>query len=141
MLSVELGDTRSSTYDLEALACVAAAQGRARWAARLFGLADGLREPMGNFISATLRSDRNCGSRTACARLGREAYAVEWSAGCRMSLDQVMVILEANAKLVPRPKDQGTSRAPTNSSSSLDEPPTGQMQICSGGLATHCGSS
>jgi hypothetical protein len=58
-LSIELGDTRGSTYALEALGCIAAVEGQARRAARVFGAAQALREPLGGFLSAILRADRD----------------------------------------------------------------------------------
>ena len=68
-LSLELGDTRGATYALEALGCIAAFEAQGRRAARLFGAAQALREPLGDFQSATLQADRErAGERASAAR-------------------------------------------------------------------------
>src|SRR5260370_11401455 len=68
-LSLELGDTRGTTYALEALGCILANDGQAHRAARLFRAAQALREPVGDFMPATLQADRELAVANARAQL------------------------------------------------------------------------
>jgi predicted ATPase len=80
-LSLELGDVRGSTYALEAVACAHAAQGQSSLAARLFGAAQALREPVGNVIPATLAVDRDRVIAQVRAQLGEDRWAAELGTG------------------------------------------------------------
>ena len=89
-LCAELGDTRGSTYALEALGCVAAAEGHARRAARLFGAAAVLREPVGDFASATLQAARERALAAIRTQLGEREFAAASAEGRSLSFDQAL---------------------------------------------------
>ena len=92
-MTVELGDMRGSTYGLEILACVAAWQDRAEVAARAFGAAHALREPISDFTwitSAALRAEADARVR---ARLGEAGWAAAVAEGRRMSLTDAVTML------------------------------------------------
>jgi non-specific serine/threonine protein kinase len=91
-LSVELGDTRGSTYALETLGCIAAAAGHARRAAPLFGAAAALREPVGDFTSATLKAARERALARLRAQLGERGFAAASAAGRSLSFDQAIAL-------------------------------------------------
>ena len=89
---VELGDTRGSTYALEALGCIAAAEGHMRRAARLFGAAAVLREPVGDFASATLQAAREGALAGIRAQLGEREFAAVSAEGRSLSFDQAVAL-------------------------------------------------
>ena len=89
-LTLELGDKRCTTYALECLARLCLAEGRADRAARLFGAAQGMREPVGDVIMATLRVDRATFIATARAKMGDAAFEQALLAGRRMTLDETI---------------------------------------------------
>ena len=89
-LTLELGDKRCTTYALECLAHLALAEGRADHAARLFGAAQGMREPVGDVIMATLRVDRDRFVAATRARIGDAAFEQAVSVGRRMTPDETI---------------------------------------------------
>ena len=91
-LCVELGDRRGSTYALDTLGCIAAADGHARRAARLFGAAAVLREPVGDFASATLQAARERALDAIRARLGEREFVAATAEGRRLSFDQTIAL-------------------------------------------------
>lgn len=91
-LCVELGDTRGSTYALDTLGCIAEAQGNARRAARLFGAAAALREPVGDFTSATMHAAREAALVRIQARLGEREFATVFAAGRSQSLERAVAL-------------------------------------------------
>ena len=100
-LCAELGDTRGSTYALEALGCVAVAEGHAHRAARLFGAAAVLREPVGDFASATLQAARERALLTIRTQLGEREFAAASAEGRRLSFDQAFSLARV-AEVVDR---------------------------------------
>ncbi len=108
-LSLELGDSRGSTYALEALGCIAADHADARRAARLFGAAQALREPLGDFLSATALAAREQALATLRARLGETAFDAAMSAGRGLTLDEAVALARA-AQAAERPEDGLTGR-------------------------------
>jgi DNA-binding CsgD family transcriptional regulator len=108
-LSVELGDTRGSTYALETLGCIATAKGHMRRAARLFGAAAVLREPVGDFASATLHTAREHALATIRTQLGEREFAAVSAQGRRLSLDQA-VDLARSAEVVDKAPSDLSSR-------------------------------
>jgi predicted ATPase/DNA-binding CsgD family transcriptional regulator len=94
-LSLELGDTRGSTYALEALGCIAAADEQGRRAARLFGAAQALREPVGDFLSGTLQADRVRALASVRAQLGKAGSIAADAAGRSLSLGQAVAVARA----------------------------------------------
>lgn len=91
-LSVELGDTRGATYALEVLACIAAADRQARRAARLFGAAEALREPVGEFMSASLHVARDESLADVRAELGARVFATAFASGRGLTLDEAVAL-------------------------------------------------
>jgi DNA-binding CsgD family transcriptional regulator len=91
-LCVELGDTRGSTYSLEALGCIAAAEGHPRRAARLFGAVAVLREPVGDFASATLQAAREGALAGIRAQLGEREFAAASADGRSLSFEQAVAL-------------------------------------------------
>jgi non-specific serine/threonine protein kinase len=91
-LCVELGDARGSTYALETLGCIAAAEGHTRHAARLFGAAAVLREPVGDFASATLQAAREDALAGIRARLGQRELDAALGEGRSLSFDQAVAL-------------------------------------------------
>jgi DNA-binding CsgD family transcriptional regulator len=91
-LCLELGDTRGCTYALETLGCIAADEGHARRAARLFGAAEALREPLGDFMSATLQAARERALQMVRIQLGERGFAAAFAAGRNMSLDDAVLL-------------------------------------------------
>ncbi|HLZ26980.1 MAG TPA: LuxR C-terminal-related transcriptional regulator [Chloroflexota bacterium] len=91
-LSLELGDTRGCTYALETLGCIAADEGQARRAARLFGAAQALREPLGDFISATMQAARVRALQMVRMQLGERGFGAAVAAGRNMSLDDAVAL-------------------------------------------------
>src|SRR6202011_4507581 len=83
-LCLELGDTRGCTYALETLGCIAADEGHARRAARLFGAAQALREPLGDFMSATMQAARARALQMVRIQLGERGFAAVSAAGRNM---------------------------------------------------------
>ncbi|MBV9173555.1 MAG: response regulator transcription factor, partial [Chloroflexi bacterium] len=91
-LCAELGDTRGSTYALETLGCIAVAQRQPHRAARLFGAAAVLREPVGDFTSATLQAARERGLASIRAQLGQREFATVWAHGRTLSFEQAVAL-------------------------------------------------
>ena len=86
MIAGDFRNTRGAGVSLDALACIVLSEGEARQAARLFGAAEGLRLPIGDFAQATARADRERGIATARAMLGSAAFEAQYLAGRAMSL-------------------------------------------------------
>jgi len=102
-LCVELGDTRGSTYALETLGCIAVAEGHARRAARLFGAAAVLREPVGDFASATLQAAREGAVAGIRAQLGQRELAAALAEGRSLSFDQAVALARAPVSVDKEP--------------------------------------
>ncbi|HEY2594969.1 MAG TPA: helix-turn-helix domain-containing protein, partial [Chloroflexota bacterium] len=108
-LSLELGDSRGSTYALEALGCIAAEHHDARRVARVFGAAQALREPLGDFQSVTALAARELALATIHARLGDAAFEAALAAGRRLGLEEA-VALARGMQLDERLEDGLTAR-------------------------------
>jgi predicted ATPase/DNA-binding CsgD family transcriptional regulator len=113
--SLELGDARGATYAIDVLACVALADEHARRAARLFSAAQALREPLGDFASATLRIQREQALATIRAKLGPTAFTAACAAGRSLSLDQAAALARAPYASHPppsglTPRERGVAR-------------------------------
>ncbi len=87
----EIGDKLNSTFYLEGLASVVAAQGEPVWAARLWGAAEARRESMGVPISPVERTAYERTVERVRAQLGEKAFATAWAEGRSMTLEQVLV--------------------------------------------------
>jgi ATP/maltotriose-dependent transcriptional regulator MalT len=111
---LQLDDTRGTSYVLESLGCIASAQGRASEAARLFGAAQALRQPIGEFSPSPLRGDREAGVATGRVLIGAVAFEGAWAEGKAMSIDEAVAYarsMDSRAK----PKSAQTGAAPLTS--------------------------
>jgi predicted ATPase/class 3 adenylate cyclase len=77
-------------FYLEGLAEVVAVQGELLWAARLWGVAEALRDALGTPIPPAFRADYECSVATAGTQLGEQAFAAAWVQGRAMTLEQVV---------------------------------------------------
>lgn len=75
---------------LEGLADMVATRGDAVWAARLWGLAEAMREGMGAPITPVERASYEHAVTAARARLGARAFTVAWARGRTMTPVQVL---------------------------------------------------
>ncbi|HEY6407699.1 MAG TPA: tetratricopeptide repeat protein, partial [Ktedonobacteraceae bacterium] len=75
---------------LEGLAGVVAVQGEPAWAARLWGMAEALREAWGTPLPPVYRADYEHSVTDACAQLGKEAFTTAWAEGRGMTPEQVL---------------------------------------------------
>jgi non-specific serine/threonine protein kinase len=88
--TLELGDMRGTSYALECLARLALAEGHAESAARLFGAAQALREPVGDVIMATLRVDRDQFLADVRTQIDDAGFERASQAGRALSLEQIV---------------------------------------------------
>ena len=91
---------------LEGLAGVVAIQGEPTWAARLWGVAESLRDAMGTPIPPVDRAGYERAITTARDHLGEKAFATAWAEGRRMTPEQA---LTAQGQAIPI----GPSSAPS----------------------------
>ena len=87
-LAIGLHDWRGMSYAVDGLACVAAAEGRAKLSAGLFGTAEALRASIGDLVSAVFDRDRDRGIAMARASLGEAAFHEAWLASRTVSDDK-----------------------------------------------------
>ena len=74
---------------IEGLACAVAAQGKAVWAARLWGAAEHLRESIGGAIPTLVQRLYEPFLVIARDHLGHEAFAAAWAEGCLLTREEV----------------------------------------------------
>jgi predicted ATPase/DNA-binding CsgD family transcriptional regulator len=79
---------------LQGLAGVVAAQGECIWAARLWGVAEAMREESAAPMPPIERADYERALATARAQLGEKAFAAAWKAGRAMTLEQALASQE-----------------------------------------------
>jgi predicted ATPase len=87
----ELKGKELSAACLEGLGEVAAAQGAAEWAARLWGAAAMLRAAIGAPMAPIYRIAYGQAVTAARAQIGRKAFEAAWTEGRTMPLEQVLV--------------------------------------------------
>ena len=87
-------------FYVEGLAEVIAAQGEGVWAARLWGAAEAMREDLHTPLPAIFRTGYEGAVATARTHVGEKLFAAAWTQGRAMTLEQVLVSLEA----IPLPK-------------------------------------
>ena len=102
---------RPRAQSLAGLAEVAAMQGHATWAARLWGAAERQLQSADAVLPSVLRPAYSRLLATARAQLGEAAFTAAWSEGQHMSLDQV---LAAQGPVSPSVKVKGVQSAPTS---------------------------
>ncbi len=76
-------------FNLEGLASVVATQGELRWAAKLWGAAEALREAMDIPRLPVDRVGYEQAVAAVRAQLGEDAFAAAWQEGRMMKLEQV----------------------------------------------------
>ena len=86
----ELHDYWQCAYCLEPLASVVAAQGEERWAGRLWGTAESLRDICGIPMTPWERADIKPAVAAVRTHLGEQAFAAALAEGRSMTLDQVL---------------------------------------------------
>jgi predicted ATPase/DNA-binding CsgD family transcriptional regulator len=79
-------------FCLEGLASVVAAQGEDAWAAHLWGAAESLRENCGIPLTPVERVDDEPAVAAVRIHLGEQAFAIAWTRGRTMTLEQVLEI-------------------------------------------------
>jgi non-specific serine/threonine protein kinase len=90
-LAIGLHDARGMSYAVDGLACVAAAEGRSKVSAGLFGTAEALRASIGDLVSAIFDRDRERGIAMARASLGEAAFHQAWLAARTVSDDKALL--------------------------------------------------
>jgi tetratricopeptide (TPR) repeat protein len=89
-LCKELGDRMIASESLEGMACIAAAEGEAERAARLFGAAKALREAVGYQHMPEEDAWREPYLATARSRLGEKAWEQALAEGRAMTLERAV---------------------------------------------------
>ena len=88
VMSEELGDRRGVAAELDALAGIAAAEGSAQEAARIFGIAEGLRTAIGSPADQVERLIRGRCLSAVRDALGQEAFEEAYAEGRAMTKDE-----------------------------------------------------
>ena len=88
----EADDKWDIAYNLEGLASVIVLQGDPVWAARLWGVAEALREAMGAPIPPVYRPAYERSVAAARKQLGEKAFAVAWAEGRAMTPEQALAV-------------------------------------------------
>src|SRR5207302_3218416 len=86
VISREQGHKPDFVANLEGLAAVAVAQGRPERAARLFAVAEALREAMGVVLTPADPAEHDRSVAAARTTLGEEAFAAAWAEGRAMAM-------------------------------------------------------
>jgi tetratricopeptide (TPR) repeat protein len=93
---------------LEGLGEVAVAEGKPAWAARLWGIAEALREAMGTSIPPVYRLGHERAMAKARAQLGNETFARAWAEGRGRSLEQGLAACDGWAHRAPLATEPGS---------------------------------
>jgi non-specific serine/threonine protein kinase len=86
----DLDDVHTIPHGLEGLAWTAAAEGRAKRAACLVGVAAVMREAVGGTVYPHWQADHDRATETARATLGERAFTAAWQRGRAMSREQAV---------------------------------------------------
>jgi predicted ATPase/class 3 adenylate cyclase/DNA-binding CsgD family transcriptional regulator len=105
-LATDRGFKWESASCLEGLASVVASQGEPAWAARLWGVAEALREAMGAPLPPVYRAEYERSVAAARAQLGQKTFAVAWAEGRTMTLDEVLAAQGQATVPMPLPTEQ-----------------------------------
>ena len=106
----------NTSFYLEGLAGVVAAQGELPWAARLWGAAEALRDGMGTPIPPVYRAAFERSVTAARAQLGELAFAAAWAEGRGMTLEQALTTHGPATVPTPTPAERPSAppaKAPT----------------------------
>jgi hypothetical protein len=90
ILQQKQGHTVGIAESLEAYACMAVAQGRAAWAARVLGAVEALRTLISASLSPSERVIYQRSVAAARAQLEDATFAAAWAAGQAMTLEQAI---------------------------------------------------
>ena len=88
----DLGAMDDLSHGLVAIADLAAVQGQAARAARLFGAAGALRDGAGFQSSPQLQSNLGRCIAEIRSQMGEDAFAAAWAEGRAMSMDQAIAL-------------------------------------------------
>jgi DNA-binding CsgD family transcriptional regulator len=100
---------------LEGLAAVVAAQGEPTWAARLWGKAEAQRETIKTPLPPLFRADYDHAVALARSQLDEPSFAVAWTEGRAMTLEQVCVTRGPVTIPEPLPTSQPVASPPEKS--------------------------
>jgi DNA-binding CsgD family transcriptional regulator/tetratricopeptide (TPR) repeat protein len=117
VLCRELGDKIVASESLEGLACVAGVKGEAERAAKLFGVAEALREAVGSQRMPEEDALREPYLATASSQLDEAAWEEAWAEGRAMSMVQAIEYALSEEKSLTPP-------SPESEQPSSDEPPS-----------------
>jgi ATP/maltotriose-dependent transcriptional regulator MalT len=110
-----LGEPLGVAECLDGLAMAAAHAGRpadARWAARLLGAADALRQQIGAPLAPGEQPRRTAAIRTASVRLGRAAFSAAWQAGRALPPEEAVAEALAGGPTGSHAGGSAATRAP-----------------------------
>jgi len=112
VLRREVGNKGEIASSLEGLAYVVASQGQPAWAARLWGVAEALREAIGSPLPPIERTDYEHWVATARTQLGEKAFAAAWAEGRTMTPEQALAAQEpaASAQVLAVPRSASTAK-------------------------------
>ena len=111
----EAGANLSVCFSLEGLATVVAVQGDPVWAARLWGMAEALREAMGTPIPPVYCADYDRSVAAARAQLGEKAFAAVLAQGRIMTPEQALAAQAMPPTPMPtRPASAPPVKSPTS---------------------------
>ncbi len=106
-LAVEMGNKANAAYCLEGLAGLIAEGGEPERAARLFGASEAMLEAVGapRYVHAQNRALYERSVEALRSRLTEEAFAVVWSEGRAMALEQAIEYVLGPSPSTPQPKN------------------------------------
>jgi predicted ATPase/class 3 adenylate cyclase/DNA-binding CsgD family transcriptional regulator len=132
-LGREVGDNLSIAFYLEGLADVVAVQGDPAWAARLWGVAEALREAMGTPLPPV---DRTAYERAVAAvhtLLDEKAFASAWAEGRNMTPEQALTT-QGKAMIPTWPTSATPTKSPTDSPGGLSARELEVLRLLATGL-------
>jgi predicted ATPase/DNA-binding CsgD family transcriptional regulator len=100
----DLGDRAGVAYALTGLAVIAAQLGHAVAAARLFGAAEAMREPIGLAVPRMMQQDYDRAIEMGRTAAGEERFAVAWSAGRDLTLEEAFALATTLRLDAPPPR-------------------------------------
>ena len=129
----EVGDNLSIAFYLEGLADVVAVQGDPKWAARLWGVAEALREAMGTPLPPV---DRTAYERAVAAvhtQLGEKTFAAAWAEGRKMTPEQALTT-QGKTMIPTWPTSATPTKSPTVSPDGLSARELEVLRLLATGL-------
>jgi predicted ATPase/class 3 adenylate cyclase/DNA-binding CsgD family transcriptional regulator len=111
-LGREVGDNLSIPFYLEGLAGMVAIQGDPAWAARLWGMAECLRETMGTPLPPVYHADYQRSVAVARTHLGKQAFAAAWDERRSMTPEQALAAQDQPILSKPSPLAKSAATSP-----------------------------